>query len=268
MNNSKIIRAIGGVDDDLIERAATKISVAQKNNIAWLKWAIPVAACLILTVSIIIPLFNKNENIDKDFNLVLSTGVTVSYIENPPDVFGNYSLVELTEKELFSDWLGAERVIFEGVIKKVDNIELSLSPGSLWYMAIAQIEVDVVYKGNIKQGEIITVLLQSPVGRSDVCVSDSRVSSQMTEGTRGIFMPTRYDESSVMSDGNENVIYWQEIADFGIGDGERHAFLDKPDGVVFARWAYQSIQDFEAIEGAPKMDEIRQYVIFMVEKYR
>ena len=268
MSNTKIIRAIGGVDDALIERAAPKTGVVQKNYISWLKWAIPVAACLILTVSILIPLLNNNESIDNDFNFVLSTGVTVSYIENPPDVSVSFSLVGLTEEELFSDWVGAERVIFEGVIKKVDNIVLSLSDKSLWYKAIVYIEVDVVYHGNIESGSIITVLLPSPVGRSDVWVSDSRVSSQMTEGTRGIFLPTRYNESSVMSDGNENIIYWQEIAEFGLGDGERHAFLDKSDGIVFARWAYLSILYFEAIEGEPTMDEIRQYVISMVERYR
>ena len=90
----------------------------------------------------------------------------------------------------------------------------------------------------------------------------------MTEGTTGIFLPIRYNEDAVLSDGNENVLYWQEVAEFGLGDGERHAFLDKPDGVLFSRWAYLSILDFEAVEGAPTMDEIREYVVSMIEKYR
>jgi len=269
MNNTKIIRAIGGIDDELIERAAPKNNTLRKNNISWLKWAAPAAACLILTAAIIIPMQRSNENIDKDFNLVLSTGVTVGYIENPPEVIVSFSLVELTEEELFSDWVGTERVIFEGTIKKVDNIEMSFSGGMLWYRAIAQIEVGDVYHGNIEPGSIISVLLHSPVGRSDVWVSDSSVSTQMTEGTTGIFLPTRYNEDSVMTwDGDENILYLQEVAEFGFGDGERHAFLDKPDGVVFSRWAYKSISEYEAIEGAPTMDEIRQYVISMVELYR
>jgi len=268
MNNTKIIRAIGGIDDELIERAAPKSNTLRRNNVSWLKWAIPAAACLVLTAALVIPMLNSNGNIDKDFVLVMSTGATVSYIENPPDVSTSFSLVDLTEEELFSDWVGAERVIFEGVIMKVDNIVLTLSDGNIFYRAIAHIEVDVVYHGNIEPGEVITVLLHSPVGRSDVWVSDSRVSSQMTEGTKGIFLPTRYDENAVLSDGNENLLYWQEVAEFGMGDGERHAFLNKPDGVVFSRWAYKSILDYESIEGEPTMDEVRQYVVSMIEKYR
>jgi len=269
MNNTKIIRAIGSVDDELIERAYPKISAVNKrSSIMWLKWAVLAAACLALTVSILVPLLNNNENTGDDFDLTMSSGVTVKYIDDPPQNFASFSLVGLTEEELFSDWAGAERVIFEGVIKKVDNIVISLSPGSLWYNAIAHIEVDTVYHGDIEPGEVITVLLPSPVGKNEVYVSDSRVSSQMTEGTKGIFLPIRYNENAVLSEESKNVLYWQEVAKFGLGDGERHAFLDKPDGVVFSRWAYLSIVDFEAVEGAPTMDEIRLYVISMVEKYR
>jgi len=268
MNNTKIIRAVGSVDDELIERAYPKVSIEKRNNITWLKWGLPVAACLALTVSILVPLLRNNGNISNDFDLTMSSGATVSYIDDPPLIMSSFSLVGLTEEELFSDWAGAERVIFEGVIKKVDNIVISLSQGNLWYMAIAHIEADTVYHGNIEPGSIITVLLPSPVGRDDVWVSDSGVSSQMTEGTTGIFLPIRYNEDAVLSDGNENVLYWQEVAEFGLGDGERHAFLDKPDGVLFSRWAYLSILDFEAVEGAPTMDEIREYVVSMIEKYR
>jgi len=269
MNNTKITRAIGGIDDELIERAAPKNNTHRKINASWLKWAIPAAACLVLTAALVIPMLNNNENIYKDFNLVMSTGVNLRHIDDPPQILTSFSLVDLTEEELFSDWVGTERVIFEGTIKKVDNIEMSFSGGMLWYRAIAQIEIGDVYRGNIESGSIIYVLLHSPVGRDDVWVSDSSVSSQMTEGTTGIFLPTRYKEDSVMTwDGDKNILYWQEVAQFGFGDGERHAFLDKPDGVVFSRWAYKSILDFESIEGEPTMDEVRQYVISMIEKYQ
>ena len=36
------------------------------------------------------------------------------------------------------------------------------------------------------------------------------------------------NENTVMRDGDETIIYWQEVAEFGLGDGERHAFLNKP----------------------------------------
>jgi len=295
MNNTLIIHAIGSIDDELIERAApknkkrttSKSNTAKKRKPLWSKWAVPAAACLVLAVAIILPLSISNgknggdfnsaqtgENINsaqtnESINLILSGGVTITHLDEPPAITSSISLVHLTEEELFADWAGMERVIFEGIVKKIDNIAISF--GSEGYrdhlLAIAHIEAGVVYSGKIEQGEIVTVLLPAPVGRSDIWVEDSSVSSQMTEGTKGIFLPVRYNENSIWEE-NGNTLYLQEIVEFGMLDGERHAFLDKPDGVVFMRDAYISIPDYENVKGAPTMDEIRQYVISMLERYR
>ncbi len=54
--NKKIMRAIGGIDDDLIERAAPKEKVKRVVTFApWLKWAMPIAACLVIAVAVMLP---------------------------------------------------------------------------------------------------------------------------------------------------------------------------------------------------------------------
>ena len=79
----------------------------------------------------------------------------------------------------------------------------------------------------------------------------------MTPGTSGYFMPMRYDETSIISM-NDATLFLSEIAEFGLSDGERWAFLEKAEGLLFSRWAYESIAD------ATAMDEVRQYIITMI----
>ena len=229
------------------------------------KILVPIAACVIAAVAIAIPFLNKSGGSDDNgggFGLVRSNGVSVAYIDDPPAFGVEADLVYLTEEELFSDWEGLERVIFEGEVKKVENIVLSFGGG--WdeggfedYRAIAHIEACDVYRGGIEPGATVTVLLPSPVGDSDKWMEDSHISSQMTVGTKGIFLPVRYNETSVWEQ-NGDTLYLQELAEYCMLDGERHAFLEKPQGVAFDRDAY------EGVSGATTMDEIRRYVVAML----
>ncbi|GHV42490.1 hypothetical protein FACS189490_11580 [Clostridia bacterium] len=59
MKNDKILRAIGGIDEELIERAAPKKRVRRVIFAPWLKWAMPVAACLVIAVAIAVPQLMK-----------------------------------------------------------------------------------------------------------------------------------------------------------------------------------------------------------------
>jgi hypothetical protein len=59
VNNTKILRAIGGVNDTLVERAGLKNKVSQKKKMVWLKWALPAAACLVIAVAIAAPAILK-----------------------------------------------------------------------------------------------------------------------------------------------------------------------------------------------------------------
>ena len=64
MKNNKIIRAIGGIDDELIERAAPQNKKANNKITPWFKWALPIAACFILMAVITIPVIFKNPTPD------------------------------------------------------------------------------------------------------------------------------------------------------------------------------------------------------------
>ncbi|MDR1541735.1 MAG: hypothetical protein LBU32_27870 [Clostridiales bacterium] len=61
MKNDKILCAIGGIDEELIERAAPKEQVrrATATFAPWLKWAMPIAACLVIAVATAVPQLMK-----------------------------------------------------------------------------------------------------------------------------------------------------------------------------------------------------------------
>jgi hypothetical protein len=55
VKNGKVLKAMGGVSDELISRAATSIKKENKERAAfapWLKWAMPAAACLVLVIGL------------------------------------------------------------------------------------------------------------------------------------------------------------------------------------------------------------------------
>ena len=125
----------------------------------------------------------------------------------------------------------------------------------LFRSAIAEIEVTETLRGNISAGEVTAILLPAPVNMN-IWVSDTEISSQITKGATGIFMPIRYDGTSIISM-NDATLFLSEITEYGMLDGERYAFLETSDGLAFARWAYESIAD------ATTIDEVRQYIIEM-----
>ena len=65
MKDDKILRAIGNIDEDLIDRAApTNYGLPKDKSVRvtfapWLRWAAPVAACLIIAVAIAVPTLLK-----------------------------------------------------------------------------------------------------------------------------------------------------------------------------------------------------------------
>jgi hypothetical protein len=59
VKNDKILRAIGDIDEDLIARAVPKDKVVLVTFAPWLKWAAPLAACLVIAVAIALPQIMK-----------------------------------------------------------------------------------------------------------------------------------------------------------------------------------------------------------------
>ena len=73
MSNAKILRAIGGIDDEFVERASQKKIGKRGAFPIWLKWAAPVAACLVIAVMVAMPLLDNGD----EFDLSMSSGVSV-----------------------------------------------------------------------------------------------------------------------------------------------------------------------------------------------
>ena len=76
MIDTRLLRAIGGVDDDLIERASQKNDTTKHVNIKrspWLRWAVPAAACF-AAVAIALPtMLNSNAPNNPDNPGVISS---------------------------------------------------------------------------------------------------------------------------------------------------------------------------------------------------
>jgi hypothetical protein len=60
VKDTKWIRAIGAIDEDLIERAAPKDKTMRVTFAPWLRWAVPIAACLVIAVAAALPTMLKN----------------------------------------------------------------------------------------------------------------------------------------------------------------------------------------------------------------
>lgn len=195
----------------------------------------PIVAFLVLAIAISIPFLNKGSG---DFDLKLSKGVKVKYVDNPPTIRNEYMLVGLSEDELFaSDFNSYEIVAFEGTVKEVLNIVCDYN-GRKDYRAIATIEVGQVLRGSLEAGKTVTVLLPAPVG-TDYKTEDTSVSSQMAAGARGIFTPIRYDETSYREE-NGKKLALLDLAEYGIPDGERWMFIETTSGLVYSENAYPS----------------------------
>ncbi|GHU49067.1 hypothetical protein FACS1894127_1270 [Clostridia bacterium] len=85
MKNIEIFRAIGNIDEELIERAAPKEQVQRVKFAPWLKWAAPVAACLVIATAIVVPqLMRMNDYTDNkttDIRGLPSPGLTLDGAE-------------------------------------------------------------------------------------------------------------------------------------------------------------------------------------------
>ncbi|MEG1846261.1 MAG: hypothetical protein RR239_05105 [Oscillospiraceae bacterium] len=247
MTNKNIFEQIGNIDDDLIEDA-NKSSAKKKQP---LKFYIPIAACLALVFAIGIPTIALNAK--NQIKLENSQNAKAKYINKAPFVVSADCLIPLSEDEIFSKF---DLAIFKGTIKEIKNIEVSYN-GSLDYRAIAKIEIEKVYKGSSKIGDIVSVLLTCPID-TEFKMTETATVSAMREGMSGIFMPMKYDESSVRIE-NDATVGLRDLAEYGFADGERYAFLETENGLLFSSSAYKSVSS------ATSLDEIEKYVVEKVK---
>lgn len=247
MKKETLFEILGDIDETYVKGAKEPMKKAKKWN--W-KVLAAIAACLILAAAIGIPMLHNQENALELSDA--SWGVTVKYIDNAPMTNTNGDLAWLTEEELFSSF---DTDIFKGTITKIENIVMDFN-GSKDYRAIAEIEIQEVYRGACQENDVVSVLLPCPIA-DGVWVEDTETISAMKAGMTGIFMLIAYDDTSVREE-NGAKLALKDIADYGFADGSRYAFLETEDGLVFAKWAYESIAD------ATTLEQIENYVLKMI----
>ncbi len=248
MNSKKFSEAMGEIGDKYIGEA---ISYQKKNkNQSWVKWA-SIAACFAVVIVGAYSLFPKGDILFKGENLTVKL-VDFSQ-ENVPST-GN-SLVYLTEEEIFNNYNTA---IIKGTVNDIENIEIDFD-GDVAYRSIATISIQEIYRGDLQAGEEIKILLPLPIDVEGFAMAGVDVIPQIRVGMTGVFMPLILDDETAMWQQNDVWFDKREIVDYGLLDGERFAFLETENGLVFAEWA------FESIRNAKNLDDIEEYILTMIE---
>lgn len=247
MKANEFYKEIGTIEDDFIKEADTVIKSGffQRNR----KRFASVAASILLIAGAFLAYNHYNTVPLSD----ASQNVHVKHVFMVPNVNTAYSLISLSEEELFTKFNTA---IFKGTITDISNIVIDFN-GDKEYRAIAKVKVEKVYRGNCSVNDTVSILLPCPI-QSHIQVSDTETVSAMREGISGIFMPVVYDDASYY-EMNEAKLALTDIAEYGFPDGERYAFLDTEEGLIFASWAYPSIAD------ASSLEEIEDYITSMLQ---
>lgn len=216
-----------------------------KKRGGWLK-RIVLAVCLALVLLVIILVAAPQQEIPLSSR---SVGVTVR-LAKIPFYFGSGSgdLIYLSEKELMTK---TNTAIFKGTVTAINNVVVNFK-GTREYRAIAEIEVEKVYRGECVENETVTVLLPYPIAYC-IGTGDTEVTMEIKVGITGIFMPMKYDAVSEWKENGATLIL-KDIADYGFADGERYAFLETGDGLIFDKTVYKGVGD------ATALDEIEDYI--------
>lgn len=249
MNPKKFSEAMGEVDSRYVDEAICyKKSGKKQVYIRWAASAACIAFILVVAASVADQAQNQIKLSDNSRN------VTARYTRSPIFMQSSSSLIFLTEEELFTHF---DTAIFKGRIRRLNNIELNFN-GDKNYRAIAEIEVETVYRGSCNIGDTVSVLLPCPI-MEGFWVEDTDIISSIQVGMTGIFMPMIYDDTSIREQNGARLAL-KDVADYGFADGVRYAFLETEDGLVFSRSSYESIS------GATTLDEIEKYILNMISK--
>ena len=185
-----------------------------------------------------------------------SRGVAAYVRRFPPQGGASISaqLAEMTTEELFTRWNTA---IFRGKITGIYFIHLDFN-GHKDDWAIAEIQVDRVYRGLCQPGDTVTVRL--PYGlMPGQWVEDTTMISAMRAGMEGVFMAMPYDEGSLYQTNGASLCL-RDVAEYGFPDGVRFVFLETAEGLVFDRHAHPEAA------GAGDLDDIGVYIEAMLAR--
>ena len=249
MNAKKFSDALSELDPRYLEEALSYKRRTKKP--VWLKWGALAACFAVLVVGV----FSVNRQRNKISLSDNSSNVAAYYTSNPFITSSSESLIFLTEEELFTTFNTA---IFKGTVSSIRNIVVNFN-GDKVYRAVAEIEIEEVYRGPCSAGDTVSALLPCPIVKG-FWMTDTSTVSAMEVGTTGIFMPMVYDDENSIWGQNGAKLDKRDIADYGFADGERYAFLETKDGLVFARDAYASIAN------ATTLDEVENYIKTMIDR--
>ena len=179
-----------------------------------------------------------------------SAGVSVNYVNSFEPVHTDASLVYFTEDELFTHF---DTAIFRGSVTQIRNILVQMGR-SEFFWSLATIQVSQVLRGSLEEGAETQILIHTPLSMEGVWVEDTDVISQLRVGMEGIFMPVFYTQENDFFQTGGETLNMRDLAPYGLPDGERWAFLDTPDGIAYAQFAYPSLD-------APKsLDDVAVFV--------
>ena len=174
-----------------------------------------------------------------------SYGVTVSVEEHPEEpMIPMLKLREMTEQELVDSC----DLIVRGTVKSIRNIRLT-ADGVDVTRALVTITPTVVIKG-AASGDV-TLLASCPIDGT-FQIEDTETACAIRTGMEGIFMLQAYGQTELWELENA-ALRWKDIADYHFGDGRRYAFLNTNQGLLYAEWAYPSLQ-------AGTLDDVQAYL--------
>lgn len=237
MNGKRLFDIIGNIDEELISNADDR----QKKKGIKTYFKIAMAACLVMALSV--GIFGTVRNADKIELSSDSKNVRVHYTSKKKFALSAYDLASLTMDEIVNR---ENSPIIRGTVTEISNIEIYMN-GEKEYESIAGISVQKVYRGEIQVGDTLEVLLPFPTGVVVAC--GNGVLSQLQVGMEGIFIPVKYDENSLYSKG-DSVLCLRDLAPYGLMDGERFAFLESENGLLFSEWAFPELKSTDNLDDA------------------
>ena len=242
MKSEQILRLLGEVDDRYIEESM----MIERKPYQRLKWG----AGLLIAVAAGFMLFTSNVWNER---IPLSTDSTANsvHIVDQSKVTSDISeenMMDMTEDELFSKW---NPVVVRGTVTDIRHIEIDFN-GETEYQSLITIHISNVYRGDVQIGR--DLIVRADAIKETGQTTDASVISQVKQGMEGIFMPISYDDEFVWEQ-NDATLRLKDIANYGFPDGERYLFLDTPNGLLFERDAYPSLQ------GLDSLDEVEDWMM-------
>ena len=114
-------------------------------------------------------------------------------------------------------------------------------------------------KGNVIPGASVSVLVPTPI-HTDVIIEDTNVVSAMEKNMKCILITTKYDKSHYRTE-NKATLYWMDIAEYGLLDGERFAIIDSGDGLIYSKSTYRNLSEDSTLYDVESYikNELNQY---------